>query len=263
MKRLSTAAAVAVVAAALAVAACGRGDDRAVAERRLLERELANLEALRALPADSPLVARGDVVVALRSELFEAVLERALPQSGPVGDRYRLTLETASVDVRSGLVGVEMQGRAALRDDRDVYADVAVVGLLEVIGVDPATGVLDARVEILGVDTRQVSVQGLSPPAERLVNALARRRSEEFDELLGQLEIPVSLRERIALPAVDVEALSAEGGRLPLRVALRDARALGDRLWLAIDLELGAPVTAEPASWWQGGARSTPWGQGS
>ena len=249
--------AAALLAAALASAACAT-EDRAAAERRLLERERANLEALRALPADSPLVARGDVVVALRSELFETVLDRALPQSAPVGDRYRLTLDAASVDVRSGLVGVEMQGRAELRDEPDVWADVAVVGLLEVVGVDPASGVLDARVEILGVDTRQVSVQGLSPPAERLVNALARRRSEEFDELLGDLEIPVSLRERIALPSVDVEALSAEGGRLPLGVTLRDARALGDRLWVTIDVELGEPIPAERPSWWEGGTRFVP-----
>ena len=252
---MSVRPAAALLAAALAAAACDTGDP-AAAERRLLERERANLEALRAVPADSPLIARGDVVVALRSELFAAVLDRALPQSAPVGDRYRLTLESASVDVRSGLVGVEMQGRAALRDEPDVWADVAVVGLLEVVGVDPASGALDARVEILGVDTRQVSVQGLSPPAERLVNALARRRSEEFDELLGDLEIPVSLRERIVLPSVDVEAVSAEGGRLPLGVTLRDARALGDRLWVVIDVELGAPVSARPESWWEAGRRS-------
>jgi hypothetical protein len=64
-----------------------------------------------------------------------------------------------------------MQGRAALRGEPDVWADVTVLGLLEVVGIDPTSGVLDARVEILVVDTRQVSVQGLAPPAERLVNA--------------------------------------------------------------------------------------------
>lgn len=245
-------AALLAAAAVTAVACDGRSDPAAV-ERRLLEREKANLEALRALPADSPLVARADVLVALRSELFESVLSEALPQSGPVGDRYRLTLESADVRIRGGLARVAMDGRASLREDPDVFADVSLVGLLDVVAVDAASGVLRARVEILGVDTREVSFQGLTPPAERLVNALARRRSEEFGDLLRDLEIPLSLRERVELPPLQTEPLSAGGGRLPLEVHLRDVQALGDRVWLSIDAALGDPVLLPlpSGSWWE------------
>lgn len=241
--------------------------DRVAAERRLLERERSNLEQLLALPSDSPLIARSDLVVALRSELFEAVLDEALPQSGPVGDRYRITLQAADVAIRSGLARVEMEARAALQEQSDVYADVTVVGLLDVVALDPRSGVLRARVEILGVDTRQVALRGLTPPAERLVEALARRRSEEFDDLLDDLAIPLSLRERVELPAVEGDVLSARGGRIPLEVSLRDVRALGDRLWLAIDAELGTPVApAGAGSWWSGTAppiESRSWWDGS
>lgn len=248
-KRVSPAA---LLLAALA-AACGGGDGVS-AERRLLQREAASLEELLAIPADSPLVARGDVLVAIRSELFEAVLAEALPQSGPVGDRFRLTLEAADVEVRSGVARVEMEGRAALQADPDVFAEVAVVGLLDVVALDPRAGVLRVRVDVLGIDTRRVAVRGLSPPAEQLVEALARRRSEEYDELLDDLAVPLSLRERVELPAVEGDVLSAEGGRIPLGVTLRDVRALADRVWLSIDVELGTPVPSPRArSWWEGG----------
>lgn len=244
----------AAVAAGLLAGTLAAGcapDDRAAAERRLLERELANLRTLQAVPADSPLIARGDVLVALRSELFEAVLDRALPQSGPVGDRYTITLESASVEIRSGLARVAMEGRAALRDEPGVFAEVSVVGLLDVVAVDPRAGVLRTRVEILGVDTRRVSLRGLEPPAERLVTALARRRSEEFDELVDDLAVPLSLRERIELPRFETEPLSAAGGSLPVEVELRSVRALGDRVWVSVDADLGEPVRDRPRrSWW-------------
>lgn len=264
--RVAPALLLAALAAGFLAAGCAERD-RVAAERRLLERERSNLEQLLALPADSPLIARADLVVALRSELFEAVLDEALPQSGPVGDRYRITLQAADVAIRSGMARVEMEARAALREQPDVFADVAVVGLLDVVALDPRSGVLRARVEILGVDTRQVAVRGLTPPAERLVEALARRRSEEFDDLLDDLAIPLSLSERVELPAVEGDVLSARGGRIPLEVSLRDVRALGDRLWLAIDAELGAPVArAGAGGWWGGSApsiESRSWWEGS
>lgn len=240
-------------AVALLLAGCGVGDARAPAERRLLERERANLVEMLAAPADAPLVARGDVIVALRSELFESMLGEALPQSGPVGDRFRLTLRSARVRLGSGLARVEMEGRAALRDDSTVHADVLVVGLLDVVDLDPAAGVLRTRVEILGIDTRRVAVRGLTPPAERLVDALARRRAEEFNDLLSDLEIPVSLSESVALPAVESPVVRTSGGELPLSVHLSQVRALAGRLWVVADVEVGQPHSAPSVrSWWEG-----------
>lgn len=242
------------VAVALLFADCAVGETRAPAELRLLERERANLVEMLEAPADSPLVARGDVIVALRSELFESVLGEALPQSGAVGDRFRMTLRSARVRLGDGLARVEMEGRAALRDDSTVHADVLVVGLLDVVDLDAAAGVLRVRVEILGIDTRRVGVRGLAPPAERLVDALARSRAEEFNDLLSDLEVPVSLRERVELPAVESRVVTTAGGELPLSVRLSEVRTLAGRLWVVADVEVGEPRPAPLArSWWEGG----------
>jgi hypothetical protein len=76
------------------------------------------------------------------------------------------------------------------------------------------SGTLATRVEILGWQTQDVRVGGLSPPAGRLLDELAARPASDLNELLSRIEIPVQLcptsrcrastEDEVTIPAVDI-----------------------------------------------------------
>lgn len=184
--------------------------------------------------ASGPLVPFDAVVVVIRGELLQEVLDGVLPVERPVGESVLLTLRSARVRFRSGLALVELEGRAALRDNPAVFADLLVSGVLEVLGVDAATGTLATRIQVLGFETADVGVAGLSPPAERLVNRLASGRAQSLNEVLERIEVPVRLAETLDLPAVDEPEVTIRGGSVAFRLQVEDVKVLDDRLWVAV-----------------------------
>lgn len=238
-----------LAAVVVAVAACDGPPARQAAERSILEQERKALAEYLATPPDTSLVPFGDILVTVHQDLIQIVLDAALPHTRTVAERFRLTLDRAEVRFRSGLGLVELEGRAALAERPDVFADVTVFGLLDIVGLDPTRSTLRMRVEVLGLDTRDVGVQGISPPAERLVDALAERKTGEFNQILDRLEIPVRLQEVIELPGLEEAEVTIRGGSLPLTVALRDVKVLEDRLWVSVGVDVGVPLeTAAPAA---------------
>lgn len=223
----------------LALAGCDAPPARPDARALALEREREVLQRYLEAPEDR-LVPFDDVLVVVGEEVLSEVLRAALPHRATVGDRYRLDLAQAQVDFRDGLALVELEGRAALLARPDVYADLVVVGVFRVLDLDPRRSTLRGRVEVLGFETREVGVAGLSPPVERLVDGLAAERAAELNEILGALEIPVLLEQEIRLPSVQEAEVTIPGGALPLRLEVTEVRVLAGRLWISLAAGIGA-----------------------
>ncbi len=225
----------AVVLAALVLEACSGADaaDRRL-EHEVLKREKAALE--QELAADREAYPP-DAVVAVPASLVGALLAADLPFE-TTADRFRITVERADVDFRGAVALVTLGGRVAWVDQEDVVADVEIVGTLDVIGLDEERGSLRARVEILGVRTRDVRVAGLSPPAERLLDALARRPVGELTALVREVRIPVRILRSLELPAVEEDEVSIAAARLPLDVRIHDVRVGEDRLLVVLDVRV-------------------------
>lgn len=230
------------------LAACGGDGARVAAERTVLERERATLREYLADREAGRLLSPPDLLLVVRGELVQSVLEAGLPQARTLEDRYRVTLREARVAFRSGLALVELGGRAALADDPGVFADITVFGVLEVVGLDPVRSTLAARVEVVALEATDVGVGGLSPPAERLVERLAGPRLEELNRLLEDLEIPVRLQEVVELPGVETDEVTIPPAEpLALEIELREVRVLRDRLWTSVAVGISAPGAAEVA----------------
>ena len=78
-------------------------------------------------------------------------------------------------------------------------ADLRVYGGLEVVSIDPGSGLLRCQVRVFGVESDHASGLGLAGPLRELSQALGHGG---LDALLSFVEIPVRFDDHLALPAV-------------------------------------------------------------
>jgi hypothetical protein len=230
-------------AAALCLAACRVPPAQPPAEVAVLQQQRAALAALLAQDPQAPLVPFEHVLVAVDQSLVQDLLASAIPYERVIS-RYRVRVTGATVRFEDGFALVRLDGRASLAGSPEAaaFADVSVFGGLDVVELDPDTGVLRAAAHVIAVDARRVAVAGVGAPgdAEALVEQLGRERLEAFGGLISRLQIPVRLERAVELPAVASESgVKIAAARIPLRAAVTHVRALRGRLWVSIDAGLG------------------------
>lgn len=248
---------------AVLVAGCGGDTPRLVARHAALVAERDALREYLATDAGvsptaaseeagpSSFVPFADALVVIRRSLVHELVDAALPIEGTLSGRYRLRVDSARVTLRPGLALVELTGRASLATDPGVFADVTLLGAFEVgrgagrgDGAEPREGDrgLGGRIRLFGIETRDVRLRALSPPAERLVDGLARVRLAELDELLGEIQIPVRLDELVELPSVEVDEVTIPAATLPLGVRLDAVRVLEEGIFVSLAVERAGAV---------------------
>jgi hypothetical protein len=225
---------------ALGLGACGGGgQEEAELHARLsvLEREVEGLRAVtQRLEGGKAALPEEDVIVALEESLVRDLLEAQLPFEAEVDD-YRVWLEHAEVRFQ-GSPGITLLGGIALRDRPRVTGEVRVIGALENIRVDPASGILQAGIAIDHLDLVQVAgVEGLLSDGMR--NALAQTIRHQLDGRLPGVTIPVKLEQDIVLPSVTDGPVRIQGARMPLEVGVSQVLAGQGRLWVAVHVEPG------------------------
>lgn len=230
-----------LLAVAAALAACGGPSPgaRDAAERTVLERELDSLVHYQGAEAGG-LSPDADLLIVIREALIGEIVAAGLPVEGIVGEDYRVRLEEVTVDFRTGLALLRLDGRASLADRPDVFAEVTLYGVLELLGIEGDPPALVGRVEALALATTEVGAAGMSPVVERLVDAVAGRYLADLNALLGTVRLPVSLERSVLLPAVDTGAVRIEALELGVDVGLRDVLVADRRLWVELDLDVGA-----------------------
>jgi hypothetical protein len=212
-----------------------------------LERQLHGLTALvaeaeaGALFPDAP----ERVLVLVDQELVQRLLTALTPSEHVVADRYRVVVTGARVVFEDGFALVRLDGRASLAGiaESDVFADLTVVGDLELPLEQQKRDALNARIHVLAVDARQVTVGARSEKAEELVEELSRTKLEDFAALASSLEIPVRQEHEITIPKVGPGGpVRIAAAALPLRLALLSVRAFHGKLWIVTRASIGAPA---------------------
>lgn len=235
-----------LIALALAsLPACRRGRDEArlSAEEQNLARRIQGLEALikDADEHGGRVIRFDDLLIVVRQKLIQEVLDSGLPLEREVGGRFRVRLTAARVLLEDGFAPVELRGEASLKNESRVRAEVTVFGGLDVVDLDPASGILTGRVRIYAVEARTTAVLGVSVPAERLVEDLSREKLEAFASLLSKVAIPVRLGSEITLPAIGPEGgVRIAEQRIPLSAVIQGVKSFRHRLWISVSARPGA-----------------------
>jgi hypothetical protein len=158
-------------------------------------------------------------------------------------------LEKADVRFRDKWGSVRLDGRVGPADgaEGDVFADLAVFGLIDAVDVDPASGVLSARVTPIGFELGKVALYGESAAGRRMLEAFGRTRLDELAALTFPVRLPVRLEQDVTLGGVNEGPVRIHAATVPLKLAVAEVAAHGQRLWVSVSVNSGAWVKVAAA----------------
>jgi hypothetical protein len=238
--------------AAAAIGGCSRrtaDDHRVIAQDLVLTRQIESLRTLIAAAEKGSLVPSDKLVVAVSEQIVKDLAALALPREQVIADQFRVRLEKVDVRFRDGAGSVRLDGRVspASQSADAVFAELAVFGLMDRIDLDPQTGVLRGKISVIGFELKKVGVFGESRTGQRLLEELAAQRLDDLSALALPVEIPVHLEEEVALKGVTEGPVRLRPANFPVKIAVANVSAHGERLWVALDVSLGRTSEAPAA----------------
>jgi hypothetical protein len=206
--------------------------ERPPVEVVVLERQQQGLKTLIAAAKEGRLIPFEQVLVVVSQELVQGLIEATLPYEQDLAERYRVRVESVHVTFEDGFALVQLRGRASLVSDAQTTAEIDLYGGIDVVDLDPQTGILRGRVTIFALETQRVSLVGVPAPVRRLVDDLGREQLKVFEPLLNSIEIPVRLEQKVDVPAVNQAGIKIAAASLPLQAAVVDVKAFRGKLWI-------------------------------
>jgi hypothetical protein len=184
------------------------------------------------------------VVVGIADTMVQEILSAQLPFKGEA-DKFVVEIGQAEVAFK-GTPGVTLRGTIALRDRPGLAGEVKAIGVLDDIGIDPASGTLRAKVVVDHIDLLKMA--GLEELLSGgTVDELARRVRLQLAGQIPEIQIPVRVEQGVVLPTVTEGPVRIQGATMPLAVAVSNVFAGQGMLWIGIKVELGELVkTAVP-----------------
>jgi hypothetical protein len=236
----------ALAALAMGASACKAPNPHPPLEEVLLEQKRVGLEQLIAAAKGGRIVPFDQVLAVVDQKLVQRLIEATVPFEQVIDDRYRIRVESVTATFEDGFALVELGARASLENEPETRADVDLYGGLDIVELDPKTGILRGRVKILAVDTQRVDLKGFPAPVRRMVDELGRERLSAFEPLLSKIEIPVRLESELEIPAVDEPAVKIKKVVLPVAAELVDVKAFHNKLWVCASARTREGAAARP-----------------
>ena len=216
---------------------------RMSAQEALLSRQNQELLKLASAAESGTLLDFKGLLIVVDQVLVQELLHAATPLDADVGSGFHVKIDSADASFGDGVALIRMTGTASV-GGASVGSPVTVFGAIDVVELNPASGVLQCGVSILGVEARDASALGHNDPVGRLMEALTHGG---LALLLGSLEIPVSIENRLSIPAVESKRLRIAAEDIPLTITVKQVKAFGGRLWVFVDAAF-PPGPAKPAA---------------
>jgi hypothetical protein len=192
------------------------------------------VEGLRVLVADAErgkLFDFDQMLVVVDQRLVQELLASVVPLEGDVGGGFHVRIDAAQATFGDGLALVNLAGEVRLVD-RSAAVAAAVYGGLDVVEVDPESGMLRATVKVFAVEIpEEADLLGIEEPARRLMLVLAEGGLER---LLGPIEVPVRVADRLSFPPVRAHRVRIAGMEQPVVAEVSSVRAFAGKLWVAL-----------------------------
>jgi hypothetical protein len=237
-----------VLVAGSALVTCRRLQPAPSAEELVLQREVQKLRAQVEAAEAGTLLDFEQMLVVVDQELVQRLLTSATPLEGDVGQGFHVRIDAARAEFSNGVALVHLDGEARLVGSA-ISAQMRIYGGLDVVELDPASGVLRARVAVYAAEIPKADVLGIDQPARRLTQGLAEGGLET---LLGPIEVPVRIEDRLRLPALRTRRISVPALDVPVAATVSSVRVFAGKLWVGVRAKVtGADGKACP-SWGEG-----------
>lgn len=247
MARVMRASILLRIACVLGVGACTQpsaeapaADPLLASEEKLLERQVTSLRGAIADAKAGVLFSPDDIAVGVSESVVQATIAQALPLEKPIGAEFRARIDRVVVSFRSMQGSIRLEGRVWAVADPGTYADLFLVGGIETVRVDQATGTLEASIVLDGWDVQRAAAAGAEFEwIKDLVQLMGNRGLDELRELVPPIRIPVGVEQGIDLPGVSGGPVTVPAGHLPLDASVTRVLPLSGRLWVMIGVRSG------------------------
>ena len=216
---------------------------RLSAQEALLTRQNEELVKLAAAAENGTLLNFKGVLIVVDEVLVQDLIRAVTPLEADVGSGFHVKIDSADAAFGDGVALVRMTGTASV-GGAALGSQVTVFGAIDVVALAPNSGVLQCGISILSVEAQDATALGHNDPVGRLTEALTHGG---LSLLLGSLEIPVSVADRLSIPAVESKRLRIAAENLPLTIAVQQVKVFGGRLWVFVDAALAPSPGILPA----------------
>jgi hypothetical protein len=216
---------------------------RPSAREALLVRQNQELVKLAAAADNGTLLDFKGVLIVVDQRLVQDLLRAVTPLEADVGGGFHVRIDSAEAAFGDGVALVRLEGTATV-GGASVGSKVTVYGAIDVVRLDPTSGVLQCGASIMSVEAEDATALGRSDPVGRLTEALAQGG---LRLLLGSLEIPVSMEDHLSIPEVESKRLHIAAEHLPLTIGVQMVKVFGGHLWVFVDAAFAAPPTKAQA----------------
>jgi hypothetical protein len=215
------------------VATCCHAEPRRTPEELVLARRTQGVRVLIADAERGHLLDFDRLLVVVDQHLVQDLITSMTPFERDVGTLFRVRIDSATAEFDDGLALVRLDGRAMLRDS-DTFAELRVFGGVDVLDLDPDSGLLRARMTVFAVEVPEVRLSGRDAPARRLARAIGKERLDTFAGILPSFPIPVRLERAVTLPAVNTDVVKIPEASVPVGATVRQLRVFGGKLWVSV-----------------------------
>lgn len=215
------------------------------AEEALLLRQTRELEVLAAAAEAGSLVDFDQMLVVVDQRLVQELLAAVVPLEGDVGGGFHVRIDAAEAAFDDGLALLRLKGEVRVQG-RAASAQLRVLGGLDVVELDPTSGILNGRVTVFGVEATRADILGMDESVRGLTEVLTHGG---LARLVGPIEIPVRVENHLALPAVQTERLRIPASEVALQASVKDVKVFGGKLWVRLGATLpeSSEGTANPS----------------
>jgi len=228
------------------LAGCAPSDQETefLARKAFLLRQNQGMRELIAEAEQGTLVPRDRFLVGIDERVLADVFRFQLPMERPLGKRFVVRLESATVLLRDKYGAITIEGEIHRPQTPQRRTRIRILGGLGGIKVDPRTHLLDVSIAIDRIELVEAGVleNVLGSGGKKF---LAEKGRTLLQDALPTFHIPVALAQTIDIPAVEADAITLDSLQVPLDMSVERVIAAGGKLWVTLDAGVGKVTGAE------------------
>jgi hypothetical protein len=230
-----------LVACLLAGCASSPEESDFLARKAVLQRQNQGIRELIAEAERGPLIPADRFIVGVGENVVEGLLHSQLPFERPLGKRFVIRLERATVLLRDKFGLITIEGNLHRLSSPQRRTAVRIHGGLGDVRLDPVTDLLSLKIAIDDVELLEAGMLDdvLGRGGKKFVSDKGR---DLLKDQLPVLNVPVALAQNIRVPALVEGPVRLDSLRIPLQLSVERVLAAGGKLWLTLNADVG-PVT--------------------
>jgi hypothetical protein len=208
------------------------------ARKALLQRQNRGIRELIAEAETSSIVPANRFLLGVDESIVQSVLRSELPVERPLGKRFHIRLESASVQFRDKFGVIILDGVVFRPQTPERITQVRVHGGLGAVSIDSTTDQLTIKIAIDEIEILKAGILE-NVLGNRGKKLLATKGRELLQDKLPVLHVPVALAQKIRVPAVTSGALQLDSLVVPLNLSVQRVLAARQKLWVTLHADVG------------------------